>query len=65
MARLVKDFDEDCKRGNYIVRAVVGDALPTVIVYDNRTGSESEYYSIYRKPIQRIRQDKDLYVLYI
>ena len=65
MARLVKDFDEDCKAGNYIVKAEVGGGLPAVTVYDNRRGSESEYYKIYAKPIQRIRQNKDVYVLYV
>ena len=65
MARLVKDFDQDCKEGNYIVKKTVGENLPAVTVYDNRSGSESEYYSIYAKPILKIRQNKNLYVLYI
>ena len=63
--RLVKDFDNDCKEGNYIVKAEVSDGLPAVTVYDNRTGSEREYYSIYGKAIQKIRKNKDCYVLYV
>lgn len=65
MARLVKDFDNDCKKGNYIVKKRVADNLPAVTVYDNRTGSEREYYMIFGKVIQEIRQNKDCYVLYI
>lgn len=65
--RPVKDFDEMCKEGNYIVKKKVSEDLPAVTVYDNRTSSESEYYSIYAKPIQKIVQDKKkkLYILYI
>lgn len=65
MSRLVKDFDADCKDGKYIVKAEVGSGLPAITVYDNRTGSENEYYGIYAKVIQKIRKNKDCYVLYI
>ena len=63
--RLVKDFDADCEKGDYVVKVEVGEGLPPVMVYDNRTGSEREYYRISAKPIQKIRRNKDVYVLYV
>ena len=63
--RPIKDFDEMCKDGNYIVKATVDDSLPPVTVYDNRTGTDSEYYGIYNKTIQKIEQRKGYYILYI
>ena len=65
MSRLVKDFDADCKQGNYVVKAEVGNGLPAVTVYDNRTGSEREYYGVFAKVIKKIRKNKDIYVLYV
>ena len=65
MARMVKDFDAECKDGKYVVKAEVGNGLPAVTVYDNRIGTEKTYYSIFAKPIQKIRKNKDCYVLYI
>ena len=63
--RLVKDFDMDCKDGKYIVKAEVGNGFPSVLVYDNRTVNDKEYYRIYSKVIQKIRKNKDCYVLYV
>ena len=65
MARLVKDFDETVKSEHYVVKKSIGDGFPAVTVYDNRTGSEAEYYSIYAKPIKSISKGKDRYTLYI
>ncbi len=65
MARLVRDFDDACKEGNYIVKMEVDKRLPAVTVYDNRSGSDREYYAIFAKVIQKIRKNKDCYVLYI
>lgn len=65
MARLVKDFDEMVKAERYVVKKSVGDGFPAVTVYDNRTGSDAEYYSIYAKPIKNISKSKDRYTLYI
>lgn len=63
----VKDFDKDCREGNYIVKVMVDTNLPDVIVYDNRTGTEEEYYRVYTKPILKIRENKSehYYELYI
>ena len=63
--RLVKDFDADCKDGNYVVKTEIGSGLPDVIVYDNRIGNEKEYYRISSKVIQKIRKNKDCYILYV
>ena len=66
MARLVKDFDADYKDGNYKVVTEVGGRLPAVTVYDNRTGSEAEYYKVYSKPIKRIEKDRrGGFILYV
>lgn len=65
MARLVKDFDSLVKSEHYIVKKSVGDGLPCVLVYDNKTGTDTQYYSIYAKPIKRIQKNKNSYTLYI
>ena len=57
--KLVKDFDEQCMDGKYVVMAKEG------VVYDNRTGSESDYYNVFAKRIVRIRKNKDYYVLHV
>ena len=65
MARLVKDFDEMVRAEHYIVKKTVGDGLPAVKVYDNRAGTDAEYYRIFNKPIQRVIKGKTAYTLYI
>lgn len=65
MARRVKDFDEQVRKEHYKVKISVGDGLPAITVYDNQTGTDSEYYRIYTKVIKSIRENKDCYVLYV
>lgn len=65
MARLVKDFDEQVRKEHYKVKTSVDDRLPAITVYDNQTGTDSEYYRIYTKAIKSIRKNKDCYVLYV
>lgn len=65
MARLVKDFDSMVKTEHYIVKKSVGSGLPYVTVYDNKAGTDSQYYSVYAKPIKRIQKNKNSYTLYI
>ena len=63
--RLVKDFDAGVKTEHYIVKKCVDNGLPPVIVYDNQTGSDAEYYRIYAKPVKRVSKSKKHFILYI
>lgn len=56
---MVKDFDEQCKEGDYVV---IHDGC---IIYDNRIGSESDYYKVYAKPIDRVVQGKHVWKVYV
>lgn len=65
MAQVVKDYDEITKTEHYIVKKTVGGGLPAVTVYDNKTGTDAQYYRIYCKKVLRVTRSKDYFTLYI
>lgn len=65
MTRLVKDYEAIASTEHYIVKKVIGDGFPMVSVYDNRTGTKSEYFGICEKPVRKVKAFRDHYELYI
>lgn len=63
--RRVYEFDNECKSGNYVVKEKVSNSSKPIAVYDNRTGSDAEYYRVYNKQIYRIEIENNLYTLYV
>ena len=63
--RRVKDYDEITTTEHYVVKKIVEKGLPAVIVYDNFTGTDAQYYRIYNEKVLRVTKARDYYTLYI